>query len=895
MLKASSLHIFLLYFIAHLAAPYLNAQMVPKVMQFNRTDYEADDQNWMIEQDCEGNIYVANSEAILIYNGISWQKVRLPKNKKPRSVFRGQDCRMYVGAHETFGYIDRSNKLFSKYIPVADSILLGGNQEIWNIIGIRESLYFQSFSNLYKYDYDKIEELKIPSNIMFGAGINEEVYIPKIEEGVYKVENDNVAALNLGAALPSRCKIAGLCEWNNDEGVVLGTQFNGIIIWQQGRLRSINSELNELLKTEQINKIIRLSSGEYVIGTILNGIYITKDFINIKYHIHKSNGLSNNTVLSLFEDRDKNLWVGLDKGINLIKVSQPIAYYYDRKGKLGTVFTAIHFENDLYLGTNQGVFKSQSNGSFELIKDSQGQIWSFLISNDELICGHNKGTFLIENDQFIQISDITGGWHMEQIDERTILQSTYTGLILLSRESDGWHIKHKVKNGQIQFEKFIRDGHQILGYHSTLGLSIVQLSSDFGQVIAERKLPEFDNHLRGSLPKFFNASQEAVIGIADKYYQLQNDSLIEVAADKFSNDLHFSTQQKYYDVLKTLEDTEQLTNSFFFDPLKTDADYYIGMDEGFLAYPKNKISKKAAQSAAKIDYISVNGKLLRDSAELLLSANENNIIFTLANFRFEEKTPKGFYKLQNWDDKWHAIPTSGKLNFVNLQDRKYNLILATSAKIPITSFPFEIESHWYESWIGALIFAFLAFLIFSFINRRNKRKLKLQNERLLLEKAKELESERIRSSNEKLRRDVKYKSKMLANSTMALVQKNKILAQLKEVILQEDFAQLKVNQYKRKVIHLIDRNINNEEDWEIFEKNFAEVHQDFLEKLKAQYPTITAGELKLAAYIRMSLSSKEIAPLLNISLRSVENKRYRLRKKMGIPHEGNLSEHLLRL
>jgi DNA-binding CsgD family transcriptional regulator len=134
---------------------------------------------------------------------------------------------------------------------------------------------------------------------------------------------------------------------------------------------------------------------------------------------------------------------------------------------------------------------------------------------------------------------------------------------------------------------------------------------------------------------------------------------------------------------------------------------------------------------------------------------------------------------------------------------------------------------------------------------------------------------------------------MLANSTMALVQKNNMLGELKAVIAKDDLTKTNDAQYKRRLINLIDRNIDSDEDWEIFERNFAEVHEDFLEKLKTN--DITAGELKLAAYIRMNLSSKEIAPLLNISIRSVENKRYRLRKKMGIEHDDNLSEHLLRM
>ena len=61
------------------------------------------------------------------------------------------------------------------------------------------------------------------------------------------------------------------------------------------------------------------------------------------------------------------------------------------------------------------------------------------------------------------------------------------------------------------------------------------------------------------------------------------------------------------------------------------------------------------------------------------------------------------------------------------------------------------------------------------------------------------------------------------------------------------------------------------------------------------HPTLTNNDLRLCAYLRLNLSSKDISPLLNISLSSVEIKRYRLRKKMNLSHNEGLTDHLLSL
>ncbi len=87
--------------------------------------------------------------------------------------------------------------------------------------------------------------------------------------------------------------------------------------------------------------------------------------------------------------------------------------------------------------------------------------------------------------------------------------------------------------------------------------------------------------------------------------------------------------------------------------------------------------------------------------------------------------------------------------------------------------------------------------------------------------------------------------------------------------------------------------MTSEESWRIFEDNFNEVHEDFLKRLKVQFPDLSPGDLKLAAYLRMNLSSKEISPLLFISVRSIENKRSRLRKKLGLKEEDNLVDFII--
>jgi len=171
---------------------------------------------------------------------------------------------------------------------------------------------------------------------------------------------------------------------------------------------------------------------------------------------------------------------------------------------------------------------------------------------------------------------------------------------------------------------------------------------------------------------------------------------------------------------------------------------------------------------------------------------------------------------------------------------------------------------------------------------QEKQKLEAENARLLREHKYQIE-------NDRLIQDNIIKNKELANATMHLIQKNELLQEIKEELIDvrktgdhtlttKDFQNL---------MKLINENMSVEDDKNLFESSFNEVYEKFLLKLKADFPELSPADLKLAAYLKMNLTSKEIAPLFNISIRGLENKRYRLRKKLQLPNDANLLDFFI--
>ncbi len=186
--------------------------------------------------------------------------------------------------------------------------------------------------------------------------------------------------------------------------------------------------------------------------------------------------------------------------------------------------------------------------------------------------------------------------------------------------------------------------------------------------------------------------------------------------------------------------------------------------------------------------------------------------------------------------------------------------------------------------------------------RITSRRVKLNNQRIYEAKEQEyirqaLESEKeiIRIRNERLHAEMILRDKELANQAMNLVRKNEFLNQLKDELngLRHGCGNELTEREVSEIISKVNREVDSNRQREVFESAFDEVHEEFLQRVKTKYPDLTPTELRLCAFLKMNLPTKEIAPLLNISVRGVEICRYRIRKKMGITRDVNLTTHLL--
>jgi hypothetical protein len=358
-----------------------------------------------------------------------------------------------------------------------------------------------------------------------------------------------------------------------------------------------------------------------------------------------------------------------------------------------------------------------------------------------------------------------------------------------------------------------------------------------------------------------------------------------------------------------------------------DSNVIVSTEDGFSWLDASKIKKEKSRFKVAIRnvYITNEGdSIVRgfhshvDEDEIPEYNYKNNSIrfeYVASEYRNEGSVSYSFI-LENYDSKWSAYSPVNNKEYTKLKKGTYTFRVRAKSLIeaePVeTHYTFTILPPWYESNIAFIVYLILVFLfifkLLDFIRIRSekgardmeiKKELELkEQEKRFEEDAKEKRKEIIELKNQRLQYDLRHKSQELASSTMNLIRKNEVLLEINQnltKVANEINEKSDPKMILRKISKMQDdikQNIQHDNNWKRFAENFDLVYENYLKRLSEHYPNLTISDKKLCAYLKMDLSSKDIAPLLNMSFRSVEMSRYRLRKKMNLERDVNLSEFL---
>lgn len=903
------------------------SQELSPIQSFEMDDYGAAGQNWMTTQSDDGSIFFANSDGLLKYNGNTWSLYKSSKKTIMRSV-KSINNIIYTGENDDFGFWEKNNNGSYSYnsIPDTFNFELVDEEEFWNILEFKNWIVFQSFSRLVFFDpiSKEINSISPDGGIWKSFVIDDNLYFFIPNEGVYKIDDGGYVPYNTNDLFREN-DIIGLYKRQNN--LLALTRYSGFFnVLPANKISIWNSYLNELDQVTVYSSLIN-KEGFFSIGTVKKGLIKLDQNGNLVDLLNKQNSIINNTVLSVFEDKNLNLWLALDNGISVVNYNSPFKIYEDYEGLLGTVYAFKKHKSYTYVGTNQGLyFKTDSPTSdFSLIDGMTGQVWSLELINDEIFCGHVNGSFIIKNNSATKISGTEGSWTFRKTKSKDlIIEGNYFGLNVLEKENGIWKIRNSIPEFDLSTRFFeLTDSNKIIVVHGYKGVYKLELDSIFENI----KSIEIDSVSISGNPSLANFNSNIYYKNKNGMYYYDeinnsfvNDTLLSKAAnptglirrdnDKLwifsDNTIFYASNDEVNNKvsLKSVLIPNKLKRTIF-ENISSDKNgiNILGTNSGYVLLDLKNY--KLSNNKFSIDKIQVNSidtepSLIDVKNDFILDHKENNITFSysVSNYQMFEKN-EFQYRLIGYSDTWSSWNEKPSNSYNNLTDGDYIFELRTRNGDLINPetkmISFRISPPWYLSNFMLINYVLLSGLFWFLTNMYTRRyylwkETRLQNINRKKIELKEIERKQSISNleNKQLQKDIENKNRELAVSTMSMIKKNQFLNKIKN-----DLNKTGDSQHILRVIKTIDKNLNNEDDWRFFEEAFNNADREFLKKIKRIHNKLTKNDLKLCAYLRLNLSSKDIAPLLNISLRSVEIKRYRLRKKMKLSHNEGLTEYVL--
>ena len=913
------------------------SQALPPINTFSTKDYGGENQNWDISQAENKYIYIANNKGLLEYNGANWQLYSTPNETIMRSVKVLGD-KVFTGFYMGFGYWQKNNFGVLEFSSIVkeQNIQMLEDEQIWTILELDGWVLFKSLERIYLYNIETqlVKSIEAENRIENMSKIDGVIYFQEMNKGVFKIENGFPVLISDDKILRNNV-LASI--FKKEDKLLFLTQEKGFFFLNDNELEKWNISTNNLLNGKTIYSAKELRNQDYVLGTISDGlVYITKDGV-FKNQITQGSGLSNNTVLSIFEDQKNNIWLGLDTGINCVNNASPFKIFTQKNEFWGTIYTTIVYDGYLYVGTNQGLFCWEINSKkpFIFIENTQGQVWNLVNIDNTLFCGHNKGTFIIKKDKAERIVNIRGTWDIRKKDDNTIIQGNYDGLYVLKKQNSKWKLKNKIEgfNNSSRFFLLLEDD-KVFVNHEYKGVFKLTIDEEYKKIISVIKDTTITKSIHSSLILYNNNVLYASKNGVFKFSKTKNSFKKDTVYSKLISNENYSSARLVYDfqknqlwsfsnesikylvpgklssepTVKTISISESIPKAASgyenIIHLKN-GKYLLGTSNGYLEIDINSL-KEPKDFNIHLNYANCfitdePKKEVNLSIKKRLNYKENNIEFSYSVPNFNKiATTKYQYQLQGHSKYWSTPSKSTKILFENLPSGNYTFkvrgIIAGKLSKNEAIYNFKINKAWYVSNVLVVIYALLFMLLFYVLHIWSKKYYKKQREKLIDKAQKELEIKELESSkkiiklnNEKLKNNIASKNRELATSTMSIIKKNEFLGSIKKELLEGKEKSID------KVIKIIDKNITNTDDWKMFQEAFNNADKKFLKKIKSKHPDLTPNDLRLCAYLRLNLSSKEIAPLLNISPRSVEVKRYRLRKKMNLDHNENLTNYILEI
>ncbi|MBQ3251069.1 MAG: hypothetical protein IJB05_07995 [Bacteroidales bacterium] len=839
-------------------------EFTPIVRSYDRGSYGADNYNWSVSAAADGVMYFGNGQGLLSFDGHRWNLVRLPENKIARTVHAEGEV-LYVGSHEEFGYFFKDD--YGSYEYVSLSALIPDyemqNDEIWRIISYDGKVIFQSFTSFFVYDGVSVEAHRMPEFCLFFNVCGDRILTSAESSGLVRVD-PLTGTFTEEDGVPFDSQLVSVQKRSDSEWLMV-TYSDGIFIYDGSGYRRFMTEVDSELPVWQPNNAIMTPSGDIVIGTKLNGAVCIAADGRKKWNVSNSNVLNCNTVLGMSLDCNGNLWLALDGGLAKVNIDPSLTYIRSISPSVGSIFTIFYRDPYLYMGTGQGLYRGKLSEGLDMLTDVEsihhvlGNVWHIDSYGDQLFCGTNYDTFDLAGDSPVVASEVTGGFCMDEgkingMD--VIIQGTYTHPCIYLKKDGSWRFSHSlsdfmqpVNTIEIDYSGRVWAGHKYKGLYS------FRLDHDLNGIDTLAFYPSLDGRTERPVSVYtINGRVVFLDGVTGFYtYDDLNDSIVP-----------------YTELNQALKDYPgSVTICHFRDNLY----WFISSSQATLV----SFSGRNVVVEDMIPY-RIFGNNILDEDQSITPISDDRCIIALGN-------SLALYDLsaeRQETDKEVRMSVSGAVMF-DIDSQNDSLLPVSPESCPMIPYRYRNIRIWYSApnYDEADGCSFIFSIdgnewsapsddpYFTAVHLGRGR-------HTVSAQAVSATGEVISQTDYMLRVNYPFYMSVPAYIFYVII----VIAVVAGAVL----SWIRV----RNTEEMMKERALSEEEKESDEQRFQRI-------LRERYPALTDNDLRFCACLRQNLSSKEIAAMMNISLKGVEAARARIRKKIGLSSSDSLTAFMVGL
>ncbi|MBN2356786.1 hypothetical protein JXO59_11785, partial [candidate division KSB1 bacterium] len=410
-------------------------------------------QNWAFIQDDRGILYIGNGYGVQEFDGAAWRLIQAPNNSFARSFAKDSTGRIYVGCGAELGYLQPDETGDLQYVSLLEWIK-EKDRTFTSVLyahATPDGIYFQATEKLFRFrpiapatskegepiQWD-VKTWQPEKSFRDSYWIDQALYVYERGTGLMKMQNE-ILQLIPGSERFADSRISFILPFSGHHGrYLIGTSNMALFLWDGKTFEPFPTEADEQLCRLILVTGVVLPDGNFALATFSAGVLVIDTSGKLVSRFTKYSKLTSNTIQSLYVDRQKNLWVGMDGGIAILEYDSPLSRFSIPSGSVANSF--LRYDHILYAAINDGVVYLDQDSEFRYVAgppETRNQVFQLKQIGGELFaCAGNGILGVKEKKAWIALSgkSIGGGvtcLHPCRQDSTLILAGLIDGVSIL--------------------------------------------------------------------------------------------------------------------------------------------------------------------------------------------------------------------------------------------------------------------------------------------------------------------------------------------------------------------------------------------------------------------------------------------------------------------------------